>query len=196
MKIASCPTFEAGAEKVAELWTDADSPTPIRLEGFAGVGKTGLAKLLVKLIGGEHVAGDHFVSKFDAPPSYRECMRQSEFDCAIAQAFASGRVVVLDAVCLEEVAPSRKWGRGFVVYIKRLSFNTQAPIWHEGFHLEEEVPTKEVDRSIHMYHNRVRSHETADLIIELPEIGHLMREGRFDRSRCFDPLGAEVIYVA
>jgi hypothetical protein len=62
--------------------------------------------------------------------------------------------------------------------------------------LEEEVPTKEVDRSIHMYHNRVRSHETADLIIELPEIGHLMREGRLDRSRCFDPLGAEVIYVA
>jgi hypothetical protein len=38
-------TFEAGAEKVVELWTDADSPTPIRLEGFAGVGKTGLAKL-------------------------------------------------------------------------------------------------------------------------------------------------------
>jgi hypothetical protein len=48
-------------------------------------------------------------------------MRQSECDCAIAQAFASGRVVALDAVCLEEVAPSTKWGRGFVVYIKRLS---------------------------------------------------------------------------
>ena len=105
-------------------------------------------------------------------------------------------MVVLDAVCLEEVAPSTKWGRGFVVYIKRLSFNTQAPIWHEGFHLEEEVPTKEVNRSIHMYHNRVRPHETADLIIELPETGHLMTEGRFDRSMCFDPLGVEVIYVA
>ena len=185
VKIASCPTFEASAEKVVELWRAADRPNPIRLEGFAGVGKTGLAKLLVKLIGGEHVAGDHFVSKFDAPPSYRECMRQSEFDCAIAQAFASGRVAVLDAVCLEEVAPSTKWGRGFVVYI-----------WHEGFHLEEEAPIKEVNRSIHMYHNRVRSHETADLIIELPETGHLMPEGRFDRSMCFDPLGVEVIYVA
>ena len=127
VKIASCPTFEAAAEKVVELWRAADRLTPIRLEGFAGVGKTGLARLLVKLIGGEHVAGDHFVSKFDAPPSYRECMRQLEFDCAIVQAFASGRVVVLDADCLEEVAPSTKWGRGFVVYIKRLSFNNQRP---------------------------------------------------------------------
>jgi hypothetical protein len=69
VKIASCPTFEAAAEKVVELWRDADSPNPIRLEGFAGVGKTGLAKLLVKLVGEEHVAGDHFVSKFDVPPS-------------------------------------------------------------------------------------------------------------------------------
>jgi hypothetical protein len=196
VKIASCPTFEAAAEKVVDLWRDADRPNPIRLEGFAGVGKSGLAKLVVKLVGGEHIAGDHFVSKFDAPPSYRECMRQSEFDCAIVQAFASGRVVVLDADCLEEVAPSTKWGRGFVVYIKRLSFNNQDPIWHGGFHLEDEAPAKEVNRSIHMYNKRVKPHETADLIIELPETGHLMPEGRFDRSMCFDPLGAEVIYAA
>jgi hypothetical protein len=72
VKIASCPTFESAAEKVVELWRDAERPNPIRLEGFAGVGKSGLAKLLVKLVGGEHIAGDHFVSKFDAPPSYRE----------------------------------------------------------------------------------------------------------------------------
>jgi len=111
VKIASCPTFEAAAEKVVELWTHAGRLTPIRLEGFAGVGKTGLAKLLVKLVRGEHVAGDHFVSRFDVPLSYRECVRQSEFDAAVRQALAWGRVVVLDAVCLEEVAPSTKWGR-------------------------------------------------------------------------------------
>jgi hypothetical protein len=48
---------------------DAGSPKPIRLEGFARVGKTELARLLVKLVGKEHVAGDHFVCKFDVPPS-------------------------------------------------------------------------------------------------------------------------------
>jgi hypothetical protein len=194
VKIASCPTFETAAGKVVEMWRDAGSPKPIRLEGFAGVGKTGLAKLLANLIAGEHVAGDHFVVKFDKPPSYQECIRQSEFEAAITQAFSSGRVVILDAVCLEEVTPSTKWGRGFVVYIKRLSFNNPSPIWHNGFYLEDEAPEQEVHRSIHLYHNRVKPHETADLIIELPDIGHSMTEGGFDRHMCFDPPGAKVIY--
>jgi hypothetical protein len=49
---------------------DAGSPKPIRLEGFARVSaRPAWQKLLVRLIGGEHVAGDHFVNKFDAPPS-------------------------------------------------------------------------------------------------------------------------------
>jgi hypothetical protein len=30
-----------------------------------------------------------------------------------------------------------------------------------------------------MYHNRVKPHKTADLIIELPDTGHLMPAGRF-----------------
>jgi hypothetical protein len=55
--------------ELSRFWMDAGSPKPIRLEGFARVGKTELAKLLVKLVGKEHVAGDHFVCKFDVPPS-------------------------------------------------------------------------------------------------------------------------------
>jgi hypothetical protein len=41
-----------------------------------------------------------------------------------------------------------------------------------------------------------KPHKTADLIIELPDTGHLMSEGRFDRNMCFDPPGAEIIYAA
>ena len=55
--------------ELSHFWTDAGNPKSIRLEGFARVGKTELAKLLVKLMGKEHVAGDHFLSKFDVPPS-------------------------------------------------------------------------------------------------------------------------------
>jgi len=118
-------------------------------------------------------------------------MRQPELDAAITIALASGRVVVL--VCLEEVGPSQRWGRGAVVYIKRLSFNNQDPIWHDGFNLEGEPPTDEVNRSVFLYHNRVKPHEAADMIVELPDMGRGMRKTNYGRNMRFDPPGAEVI---
>ncbi|CAN0477881.1 unnamed protein product, partial [Phaeothamnion confervicola] len=156
-------------DSIVQIWRDAASPKIIRLEGFAGVGKTGLAGLVKARVNGVHVAGDEFVSPFDVPRSYRERMRQSEFNAAIEKAVSSKRAVILDAVCLDEVAPIATWGRGFVVYIKRLSFNKEDPIWHDGISLEREAPIKEAHRSIHLYHNRVKPHETANLIIELPD---------------------------
>jgi hypothetical protein len=193
VKIATVPTFEAAAEKIIQVWRDARSPHLIRMEGFDGKGKSGLAKIIKEQIHAEHVEGDKFAFKPDEPKPYRDCIRRSEFDAAILRAIATGCVVILDAVCLEEVAPSEKWGRGFVVYIKRLSFNNPDPMWHDGFHLEEEAPTEEIDRSVHLYHNRVKPHETADLIIELPDEGHSMTKGGYDRNMCFDPEGAEVV---
>ena len=70
--------------------------------------------------------------------------------------------MALDAVCLDEIAPSSKWGRGFVVYVKRLSFNNQHPIWHPGLHLEGEAPEREAHRSIFLYHQKSKPHERAD----------------------------------
>src|SRR5688500_1375530 len=121
VKIATCATFDAAAGKIVTSWRERGSPRLIRIDGFTGVGKSGLASLICKQIGAEHIAGDKFVNMFEEPPPYRECIRQTELDVAIKRAIDSGRVVVLDAVCLEEIAPSEKWGRGFLVYVKRLS---------------------------------------------------------------------------
>ncbi len=165
----------------------------IRFDGIAGVGKTGLAKLLKERVDGEHVAADDFVNKFDEPPAYRECLRQAEFDAAIETAVASGRVVILDALCLDEVAPIARWGRGLAVYVKRLSFNNSDPIWHYGFHSDEEPPADKLHHSIDVYHDRVKPHETADLIVELADDGHTMTKGGYSRDMCFDPPGAELI---
>ena len=191
--IVSVPYFDAAAQKIIDIWQDAGSSNLIRIEGFDGVGKSGLAALLRERLHAEHIEGDNFVSKPDAPLSYQKCVRQTELDHAIERAMSGGCVVILDAVCLEEVAPSEKWGRGFVVYVKRLSFNNADPIWHEGLNLEDELPVSEVRRSIHLYHNKIRPHETPDLIVELPEEGHSMTRGNFSRDRCFDPQGSEVV---
>ena len=187
VKIATVPTFDTAAKTIVECWKDMGGPNPIRLEGFDGVGKSGLAELISKIMGGEHVEGDKFVDKYDEPPPYRDCIRQLEFDAAVQRAFNSGRVAILDAVCLEEVASSAKWGRGFVVYVKRLSFNNRDPSWHNGISLEDTPPGREVHRSIHSYHTRFKPHMSCDLIVELPNTGHAMTKGDFSRDWCFDP---------
>jgi hypothetical protein len=192
IKVAPSSSFEIATDRIVQAWHTAASPKIIRIEGFEGVGKTGLAKLLIERVDGVHVAADQFVSKFDDPPAYRECVRQHELDVAIKNAVKSGRVTILDAVCLEEVAPSERWGRGLVIYVKRLSFNNADPIWHGGLNLEEEAPSNQFHRSIHLYHKGVKPHEKADLIIEMPEEGHCMTNAGYGRDFCLDPSNASV----
>jgi hypothetical protein len=193
VKIATCATFDAAAQKIVAAWREQGSPRLIRVDGFAGVGKSGLASLIRKQMGAEHIEADKFVNRFDEPPPYRECIRQAELDSAIERAVKSGHVVILDAVCLEEIAPEEKWGRGFAIYVKRLSFNNVDPMWHDGYRLEEEPPSKEVHRSIHVYHARVKPHQTAHLIVELPNEGHSIWPETYSRDLCFDPPCAEMI---
>ena len=157
------------------------------------MGKSGLAKLVALQIRAEHVEFDKFAFRPATPTPYPGCLTQPQLDAAISAAFASGKPVALDAVCLEEVAPISNWGRGFVIYVKRLSFNSPNPLWHRGFDIDDDVPEDEPRRSIVLYHNRYKPHERADLIVELPEEGHTISSLAFDRRLCFDPLGAEII---
>jgi hypothetical protein len=166
VKIATVPSFPQAADAVVRVWEDAGKPKLLRFEGFDGVGKSGLAKLVASRIGAEHVEGDTFACKRDVPTPYWECLSARDLEDAIGEAVESDAPVILDAVCLEKVAPSRRWGRGFVVYVKRLSFNNTNPIWHGGFWLEDEdeTPPYEPHHGIVQYHREFSPHERADLI--------------------------------
>src|SRR5258707_7050127 len=137
VKIATVLTFGQAADVVVSIWREAKNPKFLRFEGFDGVGKSGLAKLVASRISAEHVEFDKFAFKPATPLPYPGCLRQAQLDAAISAAFASGKPVALDAVCLDEVAPISSWGRGFVIYLKRLSFNNQNPMWHHGFEIED-----------------------------------------------------------
>jgi hypothetical protein len=195
VNIAIVATRQNAADLVARIWDDAGKPNLLRMEGFDGVGKSELAKLVAKRIGAAHVEVDSFAFKPDVPKPYRDCLRSDDLDTVIRSALAMGGPTILDAVCLDEVAPSVRWGRGFVVYVKRLSFNNQNPIWHEGFHIEDEqeLPSIEPYRGILLYHRKYKPHDRADLIIELPNIGYTISNFTFDRTNCFDPAGADII---
>jgi hypothetical protein len=197
VKIATVLTFEQAADVVVRVWQEAGKPKLLRFEGFDGVGKSGLAKLVAPRIGAEHVEGDKFAFKPEVSTPYPGCLRRGEFDAAISAAVSTGLPVILDAVCLDEVAPRRRWGRGFVVYVKRLSFNNVDPMWHEGLRLEEgeDAPSLEPHRGIFEYHRSHKPHERPDLILELPDTGHTIYRFGFERSFCFDPPDAEVVYL-
>lgn len=98
------------------FWHEENDPKLLRFKGFDGVGKSGLAKLVASRIDAEHVEGDKFAFTPETPTPYPGCLKQAELEAAIRAALASGKPVALDAVCLDEVAPSSSWGRGFVVY--------------------------------------------------------------------------------
>ena len=107
VKIATVSTPGEAADLVVLIWRDAGKSKLLRFEGFDGVGKSGLAKLIAQRIDAEHVEGDRFTFKPAAPTPYAGCVRQAEFNAAIEAAFASGKSVALDAVCLDGIARAK-----------------------------------------------------------------------------------------
>ncbi len=160
----------------------------VRIEGFCGVGKTRLAHRLSEITGATHIATDIFAFRPDRPSPYRDCIKRPELAAEIKRATAASNLVVLDGVCLDEVAPQAEWGRGLLVYVKRLSLQSGTSIWHDGIDLEDgEVPHDEPGRSIFLYNAKVRPDHRADLILELPGEFDSLPPGELSRGLCFDP---------
>ena len=170
------------------------SPTsPIRIEGVCGCGKTTIARKLAASGIGVHVDFDKFATKRPKPTPYAQCLRTEDLENELTNVVKFGKTVILDAVCLEEVAPVERWGRGLKIYIKQLSFNSVDPIWPVGFHLEDEPPAPEPHRSVHLYHLSALPHMNADLIVEFPEYLHQLSTTPFSRERCFDPPNSVIV---
>jgi hypothetical protein len=186
----------SSSDEIAAFITERLSRTHtklIRIEGDCGSGKTSIARKLAENGAGRHIEIDNFTAKPERAAPYSQCVRYEELDSTIARAIEIGKPVILDAVCLGEVAPLERWGRGLVIYVKRLSFNNIDPIWHFGFLLEDEPPKNEPHRSIHLYHLRCLPHMSADLIVEFPEDFHRLSKVPFSRERCFDPPNGFVV---
>jgi len=67
VKISTVRTFEEAADVVIRAWREASDPRLLRIEGFDGVGKSGLAHLVASRIDGEHVESDRFAFRPKTP---------------------------------------------------------------------------------------------------------------------------------
>jgi hypothetical protein len=143
----------------------------LRLEGFMGVGKSSVAHLIaadatvpVRVIG-----SDDFAAKGE-PRTYREAVDLPALRAAAQESLENGGKVIFEGVCLEELLPSQEFGRGFVVYLQRVSVPVpQTPLWHDIYDLDREAPDDPLHASIIQYHREHRPHDHCDLALAIPE---------------------------
>jgi hypothetical protein len=146
----------------------------VRLDGFMSVGKSCLGRQLAEHIQGTLVDSDDFASPAEGERPYIDCLNVNDLRSVLLESANAG-VTILAAVCSKEVFPPRGGLAEFSVYLKRLSFSTPNwPYWHHDPDVEE-TPSRALEKSIHEYHLRFRPHETADLVLEIPEEGHSLR---------------------
>jgi hypothetical protein len=171
MAVIRVEDFRDAAPRIVDRMRQESGLKLVRIEGDLGVGKSALAGIIADAVGGRPVHGDEFMSPCpDLPVSYPDRVG-STFEGEVQNVLASGRWGIADAICLGEVLPEEVFGRGLCIYIKRLSFLfPDNPTWRLGWNLEQgPIPDREFHRSVHLYHLRHRPHETADIVIELPD---------------------------
>lgn len=143
--------------------------TLVGLEGFCSSGKTPLANELGERMQMSVFHTDEFARKFDAPPSYPECVDIHYLRRAMEMG-APSRPSIIEGICLRDVLALVGISPTIFVYLKRIGRNG---LWYDGLHLEDfeaghTIPglTEEPHLSDFKYHTRSRPHECADLIYE------------------------------
>jgi hypothetical protein len=162
-------------ELVKHVQESGVTPRLVRIEGVMGVGKSPLADMLADALDASpnaiHIDCEFaYPDKSDRP--YAEAIDVNALHTRLASLLQKPTWTILEAVCLGEVAPEDAFGRGFVVYVKRVAvLGPDVHLWH-GFDEGAAMPEDPLFRSIYCYHMRFRPHERADILLVLPEELH------------------------
>jgi hypothetical protein len=146
------------------------TPRLVRIEGVMGVGKSRLAEMLAGEL--DVIRGDRFAYPDKSDRPYAQAIDRNAFRVQLTNLLQEPRWTIIEAVCLGELAPEDQFGRGLMIYVKRVAVLGQdLYAWH-GFDEDGPIDNNSLSRSIHDYHKRFRPHEKADVLIVLPEELH------------------------
>jgi len=163
--------FKHAAERIASGWQTSGKKL-LRLEGFMGIGKSGIASLIAESSPNARVIGtDEFATPDAKSNDISERLDQMALRVAARAAIAESDLVIFEGVCLEELLPPGQFGAGFRVYIKHVSLpSADCILWHDGLNLDApDYPANWLDQQILDYHRIWRPHERADLCLAIPE---------------------------
>jgi hypothetical protein len=139
-----------------------------------GVGKSPLVDMLADAFDASpnviHV--DEFAYRDKSNRPYAEAIDVSALNTRLASLLQKPTWTILEAVCLGEVVPEAAFGRGFVIYVKRVAVvGPDVHPWH-GFDEGAALPKSPLFQSIHCYHVQFRPHEKAGILLVHPEELH------------------------
>lgn len=138
-----------------------DGRVCIGVDGLDGIGKSTLARVMAKRLGGSVISlDDHLNKKQDR---YVQHIRCNEVNAAIA---ASASPVLIEGVCLLAVAQRCDVDVDVLVYVRRLSRNSG--IWHDQEWCLAERPAAELKKEEQELRNNF-AEETGDIVD--PDLG-------------------------
>jgi hypothetical protein len=151
------------------------------VEGFSQAGKSVFASKLALALGWVPVIYlDHMTLEIENQPDSPRYADHLDRD-RILQVVESGRPLVVEGVCLEDVVGGMKPDAAVRIYVARVSRPTPGSlIWHDGVEMQE--PERERDnwlaRDILSYHCRVLPHANSDFVLVRVEDDTQARAGQ------------------
>jgi hypothetical protein len=133
------------------------------VEGFSQAGKSVFAGRLAHALGWERPTIMTLEKQPDSP-RYADHLDRDR----ILRIVESGRPLVFEGVCLQDVLAGMKSDAAVRIYIARVSRpGPGSLIWHDGVEMQETLPERDnwLARDILDYHRRVRPHATSDFVL-------------------------------
>ena len=141
----------------------------IGIEGCLTSGKSYLGNQLIRAFKARLVSTDDSRNDKDHTSTpYLDTLDLSRMHTAIDDIMQTGKLVIVEGICLRSILKRIDLTADLFVYVKTLSENIDDDVWHYGYDIESfeegEKQHQEPYISDLKYHSRVRPHERADLI--------------------------------
>ena len=161
-------SFEELVECIRKI-ADSNVIEVIGIEGCLTSGKSYLGNQLIRAFKARLVSTDDSRNDKDHTSTpYLDTLDLSRMHTAIDDIMQTGKLVIVEGICLRCILKRIALTADLFVYVKRLSENIDDDVWHCGYDIESfeegEKQHQEPYISDLKYHSRVRPHERADLV--------------------------------
>ena len=165
------PPVIASVRQLAQHLQTLPAGSVVGIEGFMASGKSFLARQLAESCGFSALHTDDFVQGDDETRPYIERLDLPRLNERLGQLSPNNRAIVIEGICLREVATHASIRISLYVYVKRVA---ESGLWHDGLHLEDfaseaDTNAEEPELSDMRYHTEVRPHDNADFEIHRAE---------------------------